>query len=441
MTKPAPSSVNIYQEIYSWAKELFPICRSLTGEGTRQTLRYFKRILPQMKIYEVPSGTKAFDWEVPPEWNIRDAYIKDQNGQKIVDFADHNLHLVGYSEPIDEVMSLERLQEHLHSREDRPHAIPYVTSYYKRNWGFCLPHAQRENLKPGDYHVHIDSTLEPGSMTYGELILKGREEREVLLSTYICHPSLGNDEISGPVVTAALARWLAAKTDRRLTYRIVFVPETIGSIVYLSRNLEEMKRNTDAGFVLTCVGDDRAYSFLPSRQGDTLADRVARHALRHQVGEFNSYSFMDRGSDERQYCSVGVDLPVASLMRSKYHEYPEYHTSDDDLNLISPEGLGGAFELYRTVLLTLEHNKVYRTTVCCEPQLGKRGLYPTLSTVEGGRGKRWLRVLRNILAYADGTMDLIALANRIEASATECIPIIDRLLEENLLEEISQPGL
>ncbi len=422
--------------MYRWAEELFPLCRSLTGEGTRKTLRYLRDRLPQMEIYEVPSGTAAFDWEVPPEWNVREAYIEGPGGERIVDVARHSLHLVGYSIPFAGHLTLEELQPHLYSLPEKPDAIPYVTSYYQRRWGFCLTHRQRQALPEGTYRVVVDTTLEPGSMTYGEMVLPGESPEEILLSTYVCHPSMANNELSGPVVATALGRWLAAR-PRRYTYRILFLPETIGAIHYLSRHVDHLRRRVQAGFVLTCVGDDREYSFLPSRHGDTLADRVALHVLKHLAGEFRRYSFRDRGSDERQYCSVNVDLPVALIMRSKFHEYPEYHTSLDDLSLISPGGLGGSLQAYQRCVEILENNRVYRTTLCCEPQLGRRGLYPTISP-RGGPKVGLARQVRELLAQADGSRDLIDLAEAAGLDAFECLPVIDRLVTEGLLEELPE---
>ncbi|MGI9043034.1 MAG: DUF4910 domain-containing protein [Gemmatimonadaceae bacterium] len=416
--------------MHRWATDLFPICRSLTGNGVRETLAYIGRIVPELTVHEVPSGTPAFDWTVPEEWNIRRAYIEDESGNRIVDFANSNLHVLGYSTPVDEWMTLAELQPHLHSLPEQPDAVPYVTSYYARRWGFCLAHSVREKLSDGRYHVLIDSTLEPGSLTYGEVLLPGTGEREILLSTYICHPSLANNELSGPVVTAALARWIAALPERRYSYRILFAPETSGSIVYISRHLEELRRKTDAGYVLTCIGDDRAYSLLRSRHGDTLADRAAKLVLRRHAPDHVDYSYLDRGSDERQYCSPGVDLPVASIMRTRYQSYPEYHTSLDDLSLVTPSGLGGGFSVVQQVLKLLEGNRVYRAVHPCEPQLGKRGLYPTLSTRGAGNT---VRSMTNLLAYADGTKDLVEIAEVVGLSADEALETASKLLKAGLI--------
>jgi aminopeptidase-like protein len=432
-------NVDIGDEMYGWARDLFPICRSITGNGVRQTLGYLQKLLPGMEICEVPSGTKVLDWVVPQEWNIRDAFIADESGARIVDFRQNNLHVVGYSEPVLAEMTLNELQPHLHSLPAMPDAIPYVTSYYERRWGFCLSQRVRDTLRPGKYRAVVDSTLTPGALSYGEIVLSGmgphnNDSREVFLSTYICHPSMANNELSGPVVTTALVRWLCSLPQRRYTYRVVFVPETIGSLTYLSEHMDEMKRNTIAGYVVTCVGDDRAYSFLQSRSGNTLADSITKHVIKHHYQDCAVYDFLERGSDERQYCSPGVDLPVVSLMRSKYGTYPEYHTSLDDLNLISPPGLAGAFGALQRCITLIEANATYRTTCFGEPQLGRRGLYPTLS--QRGSGLQ-VKTMMDILAFADGTRDLVSLAERIGVSAETCVPIIARLIEERLLERIA----
>jgi len=417
-------------DMHGWASDLFPICRSLTGTGVRETLAYLKKLAPALVTHEVRSGTQAFDWTVPDEWNIRGAYIEDERGNRVVDFARSNLHVVGYSTPVDEWLTLAELQPHLHSLPEQPDAIPYVTSYYARRWGFCLAHSVRESLSEGRYHAVIDSTLEPGFLSYGEILIPGRETKEIFLSTYVCHPSMANNELSGPVVTTALARWLTSLPDRRFSYRIVYVPETIGAIVYVSRHLAELRENVIAGYVVTCIGDDRAYSLLRSRNGNTLADRAAKLVLsRHAPGHVE-YSYLDRGSDERQYCSPGIDLPVASVMRTRYNSYPEYHTSLDNLGLVTASGLEGGFDALRKTIELIEHNRIYRATNPCEPQLGKRGLYPTLSTRGAGYA---VRAMTNLLSYADGTRDLIDLGDHIGIGAEEAVETAEKLAEAGLL--------
>jgi aminopeptidase-like protein len=327
-------------------------------------------------------------------------------------------------------MSLDELSPHLHFLPNRPNSIPYVTSYYVRNWGFCITQNQREKLKAGNYHVVIDSEIKPGILNYAELILPGIEEKEIFISTYICHPSMANNELSGPILATALAKWIQSIPNRRYTYRIIFIPETIGSIMYLATHHEILKANVIAGFNLTCVGDDRAYSFLPSRHGDTLADQAALYALESKCIRYTKYDFLTRGSDERQYCWPGIDLPVVSVMRSKYGTYPEYHTSDDNLDLITPSGLFGALSVHRDALLILEMNAIYECTILCEPNLGKRGLYPLISTLEN---KQRSRNLIDFMAYCDGNHDLISIARKINKPLAEITTILKNLTDSGLI--------
>ena len=417
------------QEIYNLCVELFPICRSITGNGVRKTLEIIKNHLPALKTYEIPTGTRAFDWTVPEEWNITEAYIIDPDGQKIVDFQQNNLHVVGYSVPVNRTIDLDELQAHLYSIPEQPEAIPYITSYYQKRWGFCLPHNQRK-LEARSISVYIDSSLSKGYLTYGELILPGQASEEIFLSTYICHPSMANNELSGPAVTTFLAKRLLDQKDRKYSYRIIFIPETIGSIVYLSQNLPEMKTKIIAGFNITCIGDERSYSYLASRYGNTLADQIARHVLKHLQPDFISYSYLERASDERQYCSPGIDLPVATIMRTKYGAYPEYHTSLDDLDFISPDGLYGGYNILEHCLMCLERNEILKTTVLCEPQLGKRGLYPTLSTKNS---HKIVRNMMNLIAYCDGTNDLLSIAEIIKVPMWELFDTVDILKSHHLL--------
>lgn len=417
-------------EMYAWAEDLFPICRSLTGSGVRDTLSYLKNLLPTLNMHEIKTGENVLDWQVPLEWDIKDAYIENEKGKKIIDFNTSNLHVVGYSEPIDTILDLAELQKHLHSLPSLPNAIPYITSYYSRNWGFCLSHEQRLALEDTKYHAVIDSELKDGVLNYSDLVIKGQSSKEVLLSTYVCHPSMGNNELSGPIVSAALAKWINSLESPYYTYRFIFIPETIGSIVYLSQHMEHLKSNVIAGFNITCVGDDRCYSFLPSRNGSTLADRVGKHVLSHIDSDYKQYTWIDRGSDERQYCAPGVDLPIATIMRSKYDEYPEYHTSLDDLSLISPAGLRGGLNAFIKAIEVIEFNCFPKAQVLGEPQLGKRGLYPETSTKESTDA---VRTMMDFTTYADGEIDLLEIAEKINVPIWELYAIVKKLVQHGLI--------
>lgn len=419
---------NIGLELYNLVVRLFPICRSITGNGVRQTLTILSELIP-ISIYEVPTGTKVFDWIVPKEWNIIDAYVIDPSGNKIIDFKTNNLHILGYSIPINEEIELDELQNHLFSMEEMPEAIPYMTSYYADNWGFCISDIQRKSLLPGKYKIFIDSSLNNGHLTYGEIMLPGKIKKEILISTYICHPSLANNELSGPVVTTYIAKWLNS-LDRKYTYRIIFIPETIGSLTYISRNFLSLKKNVIAGFNVTCIGDNNSYSFLSSRYGNTYADKIADNIFRYYYPDHKKYNYLERGSDERQFCSPGIDLPIVSIMRTKYGEYPEYHTSLDNLDYISPEGLNGGYSLLKRCLEAIELNVIYKSKCIGEPQLSKRGLYPTISSKQT---RKIVSNMMNFLAYADGTNDLLDISNIINVPIFELIPIVLELEQNDLV--------
>lgn len=426
----------IGQSMYNLCVELFPICRSITGNGVRETLSILNSVIGgEMVVREVPSGTQVFDWSVPKEWNIRNAWIKDSKGNKILDFKDNNLYVVGYSLPVNKKVNLEELKTIIYTQPEQPDAIPYVTSYYKERYGFCMTQNQKNNLKEDNYHIFIDSELKDGSLTYGEIIIPGDSNKEVFLSTYVCHPSMANNELSGPAVVIYLAKWLKSLPIRRYTYRIIFIPETIGSITYLSQNLEHLKKRVIAGFNISCVGDNRTFSYVASRYGNTLADKVAKNVLRFYYPEYKEYSFLKRGSDERQYNAPGVDLPVCAICRSKYGEYPEYHTAKDNLDFITPEGLAGAFEVYKQCITVLENNYKYKVNVLCEPQLGKRGLYPTISQ-KGSYDA--IKAMTDFIAYADGNNDLIDISNIIGVSVKNLTSIIEKLKINELIEEVSE---
>lgn len=418
------------KQMYDLAGRLFPICRSITGDGVRKTLSVIREYIPDLEIQEVPSGTPVFDWTVPKEWNITEAYIENSKGERIVDFKNCNLHVLGYSVPTDCRVSKAELLEHVYVEETQPEAVPYVTSYYKERWGFCMTRSQRDSLPEDMYHCVIKSTLAQGSLTYAQAVVPGETQDEILLSTYMCHPSMANNELSGPVLQTYLYKWLKGQNKLHYTYRLVFIPETIGSITYISQHMDHLKQHVKAGFLLSCVGDDRAYSYIPTRRGGTLADRAALKVLQDRHPDFIRYTFLDRSSDERQYNAPGVDLPVCAVSRSKCGAYPEYHTSLDNMDVISIDGLAGSYELMTEILKLLEYNRCYRVQCFCEPQLGKRGLQSTISK-KGTYGG--VLTLRNLLAYSDGETDLIEISDQIKVPVAALYPMIDKLVEQGLL--------
>jgi aminopeptidase-like protein len=403
------------------AEKLWSLNRSLIAEGNLETLKLIENYVGvNLEHTRFPSGSKVQDWEIPQEWLVRDAFIIDPAGRKILDFKENNLHLLSYSTAVKLVLPLEELQKYLISLPEQPDAIPYATSYYSRTWGFCISHNERVKLKPGNYEVVIDTVHKDGHLYCSEFYFPGSSSQEIFLSTYICHPSMANDNLSGPVVAAEVARILAKDylvNPRRLSLRIVFLPETIGSIALISHNLISMKKNVIAGYVLTCVGDEREWSFLPSRNSKTIADKVALRVLKANSTSFKIYDWKSRGSDERQYCSPGVDLPFASIMRSKYGTYPEYHTSNDKLgSVVTEKGLQESVAMYLDVIEALENYSAPVATHMCEPNMSKRNLYPTMS-----KKNAWTdtRNLMTVLSYCDGENDCLDIASLVGLTPEE----------------------
>jgi aminopeptidase-like protein len=409
--------------------EAYPICRSITGDGVRRTLAMIQERIP-LEIREVPTGTPVFDWTVPREWNIRDAWIKDPSGRKVVDFQECNLHVLNYSVPVHEKLPLAELRKRLFTLPDKPDLIPYRTSYYKETWGFCLRHRTLEELPEGEYEVFVDSTLADGALTYGECLLPGDSEREVLLSTHVCHPSLCNDNLSGIAVMTALARELQARPRRRYSYRFLFIPGTIGSITWLALN--EVK--VDHGLVAANLGDPGAFHYKKSRRGTAEIDRAVLAVLKDAGEPFGVEEFVPFGYDERQYCSPGFNLAVGSLTRTPYGRYPEYHTSADNLDFVQPEALEGSLRTYLAVVDVLEGNRRYlNLNPKCEPQLGRRGLYRTIGGDESGRSREL--ALLWVLNLSDGENDLLDIAERSGMSFAAIRTAADALLEVGLLRE------
>ncbi len=428
-----PGASELGQEMYQLVTELYPICRSITGDGVRRTLELVGRHVP-LETFEVPSGTQVFDWTVPKEWNIADAWVKDPRGERVIDFGESNLHVVSYSTPVRMTVSLAELGEHLFTLPEHPEWIPYRTSYYREDWGFCMSEDRRSRLKDEDYEVCIDASLEAGHLTYAECFLPGRSEEEFLVSCHVCHPSLANDNLSGIAVASFLARHLS-RLDLRYSYRFLFIPGTIGSITWLAHN-ETAAARTAHGLVVAGVGDPGPFTYKRSRQGSAEVDRAMCHVLEHSGSPHQVADFSPYGYDERQFCSPGFDLPVGRFSRSPHGEYPEYHTSDDDLDLVRPEHLAESFIQLLAAVELVEHNGTYaNTNPKCEPQLGRRGLYKAV----GGQADQEAMQLALlwVLNQSDGSRSLLDIAERSGLVFGTVRRAADALAEHGLLEETS----
>lgn len=433
--------LTVGKNVYNLAKKIYPYHRCLMGKGVEDTLYILKEYVEKdtnvkFEIKQIASGTKVFDWEVPKEWEIKEAYISDEKGNHIIDIKNNNLYVVGYSTSVDRWVDLEELNKYIYTQKDQPEAIPYVTSYYKERYGFCMSENQRKSLTEQKYHMYINSSLFNGNLTYGEVVIPGERKEEIFFSTYVCHPSMANDNCSGPALAAELIKYIYSVKNRKYTYRFIFVPETIGSISYMSinDNLRIMKERIIAGFNITCVGDDNCYSIVKTRYENTLADKVITNVLKNNnLVNCIIYPFTKRGSDERQYNAPGIDLPVVCFCRSLFHEFKEYHTSLDDMNYISPEGFQGSFRILTQVIEVLENNEYYKINVLCEPQLGKRNLYPTISK-KGSYDE--VKAMTDFIVYADGTNDLIDISNIIGVDCMKLIDIVRKLFDEQLIVKV-----
>ena len=426
-------SLETGKAMHRLATELYPICRSITGKGFRDSLSILKSQVP-LEVHEVPTGTQVFDWTVPKEWNIREAWVRNARGEKVIDFAKSNLHILQYSVPIHATLPLEELKSHLFSIPEHPEWVPYRTSYYKENWGFCLTHRVLESLTEGSYEVFIDSTLAPGSLAYGEYVLPGKSQDEVLISCHSCHPSLCNDNLSGMTLASTLAR-LLEKVDRHYTYRFLFIPGAIGSITWLARHQKDAAR-IKHGLVVACVGDGGPMTYKKSRRGDAEIDRIALHVLKHSGKEYRLEEFSPYGYDERQYCSPGFNLAVGSMTRTPHGQFPEYHTSADNLEFVRGEYLEGSLATYLAVVKVLEENRTHVSqNPFCEPQLGRRGLYRSM----GGQTDQAVRELAMlwVLNLSDGSNALLDIAERSGLSFDQIAAAAEALSGVGLLRQKS----
>ena len=425
------------KKYYNIAKtKLYPITRSLTGNGVKKTLNIIQKELPKLKVKKIKSGTKVFDWKIPEEWNVTDAYVIDKYNNRIIDFKKNNLHLVGYSIPVKKNITKKELFKNLYFKKNQPKAIPFITSYYERKWGFCISYNEYKILdnrysSNDKFKVVINSNLNKrGNLNYGELILRGKSKKEILISTYICHPSMANNELSGPIVSMGLINYFMNKKLNK-TLRFVFVPETIGSISYLSKNIKYLKANVIGGYNLSCIGDERHHSCMFSKYQNSPSDEALIEAYKSlKIKNYKVYSFLKRGSDERQYNSPGIDLKISSIFRTKYGEYPEYHTSLDNFNLVTLKGCVGGFNVARKSIEILLDRVYPKFKIMCEPQMGKRGLYANLSV---GKSEKLTQSIMDFLQYAEGINSLQKISNLIGLDFIKVKKINKLLLKNNLI--------
>lgn len=425
-------------EYYNLAKNiLFPICRSITGRGTKKTLRILKSKFPKLIIKNISSGTKIFDWKIPSEWNIYDAYVLDKNNNKIIDFNKNNLHVIGYSYSVSKIISKKEFLRHIYSLPNQPTAIPYITSYYKKTWGFCITHKDKKFIikkynKNDKFRVVIDSNLNPkGSLSYGELVIKGKSDQEILISTYVCHPSMANNELSGPILSMCLINYFQHNIPLK-TLRFVFVPETIGSISYIHERLSHLKKKVIGGYNLTCIGDEGPFSVTFTKYGDSLSDLSALEVLDKIKIKLKKYSFLDRGSDERQYNSPEIDLNIVSLSRSKHGYYPEYHTSLDNFDLVTKKGIKKSFGTVKKIIQNLCKKIIPKNKYLCEPHMSKRKLYPTLMNTKLKNYNK-NRILMDFIQYSDGSNDLYKISKILNISLKKTKKIFFYLKSKKLI--------
>lgn len=418
------------------AKALFPICRSLTGDGVRETLKYFESYNPEFIRSKARTGETYYDWKVPLEWNIKDSYIEHlDSGKRYAEFKKCNLHLVGYSTPINKEIDLKDLLKRIHTQPNQPEWIPYVTSYYKDYWGFCLSEKEKKSLPPGKYKIVIDSELKEGFLDYSYAFIKGNSEKQILFSSYICHPSMANNELSGPIVINGILDYIKKQyPNPKYSYRFVLVPETIGSIIYINKNENDLKKNVICGFNLTCVGDERGYTFIQTPYNNSISDNALRAAL---IGKNNvkELSYLNRGSDERQYCSPGIDLPICTFSRSKFCDYPEYHTSADNLSIISEKGLKDSLEVMKSIVDSFEISLKPKCKIKCEPQLGKRNLYPNISDKNSGwsEGKHPAKLRLDLLAYCNGENNIFEIGKILNKPLNKILDELRLLKTQNII--------